>query len=168
MRLCIEIEANFKAILNENGYRKRDNLNIGDYVKINPSHRLSSYEIKMPIWYGMGDIRKPFLPWATGNPLPWYQAYNYAKHDRHKHFADATFAHTIDAMCGLVAVITSQFIQEDFGQFTYWVTPQDFQMTIGHYFLVRFPDDWPDSEKYQFDWHDVIQKDPQPFQQITF
>jgi hypothetical protein len=171
MRLCIEIEANFKAILTENGYGKTGNLTVGDYVKINASHRLSSYEIKMPFWYGTGALRKPFLPWATGKPLPWYQAYNRAKHDRHRHFADATFAHTIDAMCGLVAVISSQFIRQDFSASDVLLSVgpiQEFQLAIGNYFPVRFPDDWPHSEKYEFDWFNTIRNDPEPFQQIKF
>jgi hypothetical protein len=172
MRLCIEVEANFKAILIENSYGKRGNLNIGDYLKIDSSHRLSSYEIKMPVWHGTANIRKPFLPWQTTNPLPWYQAYNRAKHDRHTHFEDAKFEHVVDAMCGLVAVIASQFIQEDFSPLIRMVRSDapgaGFQLAIGNYFLVRFPDDWPDSEKYEFDWYTNLQNDLDPFENIQF
>ena len=143
-------------------------------MKINLSHRLSSYEIKMPFWYGTTThISRPFSEWATRkNALPWYQAYNSSKHDRHKHFEDATFLHIVDAMCGLVAIISSQFIQEDFNLLVRHVRSgvpgEGFQLAIGNYFLVRFPEDWPDAEKYQFDWYDNLRNHPDPFQQIQF
>ncbi|HWN09292.1 MAG TPA: hypothetical protein VNO50_08515, partial [Pyrinomonadaceae bacterium] len=66
LRACIEVEANCKAILTENGYTKSDDMTMKDYKKVNISHRLSSYEIKLPFWHGALSIRQPFLPWATG------------------------------------------------------------------------------------------------------
>jgi len=45
IRTCIEIEANFKAILRENGLTVID-FKYTDYLKLNLSHRLSSYEVK--------------------------------------------------------------------------------------------------------------------------
>ena len=72
LRACIEVEANCKAILTENGYTKSKNMNMkNDYKKINISHRLSSYEVKMPFWHGVSSIRQPFSAWATGRSLPW-------------------------------------------------------------------------------------------------
>ena len=62
----------------------------------------------------------------------------------------------IDAMCGLVAVISSQFIQEEFSNTVRVVrgSPGDyFQSAIGGYFHVHFPADWPEGEKYEFNWH---------------
>ncbi len=53
IRTCIEIEANFRAILIENGYQKKSaDLNMGDYKKLNTSHRLSSYSVLIPYWSG--------------------------------------------------------------------------------------------------------------------
>jgi hypothetical protein len=45
MRTCIEIEANFKAILTENEYGRSGDWNITDYRKTEPSHLLSGYVI---------------------------------------------------------------------------------------------------------------------------
>src|SRR6266478_9389592 len=46
LRACVEVEANCKAILRENGYTKSGYMNMRDYKKIDSSHRLSSYEVK--------------------------------------------------------------------------------------------------------------------------
>ena len=61
VRACIEVEANCKAILLENGYKKEDDLNMNDYKKIEKTHLLSFYEVKVPYWYGEKRYRKPFL-----------------------------------------------------------------------------------------------------------
>ena len=75
----------------------------------------------------------------------------------------------IDAMCGLVASISSQFIQEDFSPIVRRVgESEQFQSAIGAYFQVRFPDDWPEDEKYQFDWHNLETSEPDPFEDIRF
>src|SRR3989337_3214548 len=70
LRACVEFEANCKAILSENGYTKASDMNMRDYRKINETHRLSSYQVKIPYWNGTEDIRTPFSTWSTGNPLP--------------------------------------------------------------------------------------------------
>jgi hypothetical protein len=71
LRACIEVEANCKAILLENGYTKSCDLNMGDYKKLNSSHKLSSYQVKIPTWHGESACRKPFLAWDSGGALPW-------------------------------------------------------------------------------------------------
>src|ERR1044072_5929622 len=92
LRACVEVEANCKGILTENGYSKSGDLNMGDYRKININHRLSSYEVKMPFWHGAQNMRKPFEAWASpSDVLLWYRAYNATKHDRHQSFDSATF-----------------------------------------------------------------------------
>lgn len=59
MRTCIEVEANLRAILSENGYvakktpdGKKFILNMSVYRKVDKSHRLSDYEVLLPIWKG--------------------------------------------------------------------------------------------------------------------
>lgn len=86
LRACVEVEANCKAILKENGYSKSDNWNMDDYKKIDKTHLLSSYQVQAPNWKGSERVRSPFSNWSTGGPLPWYQAYNATKHDRHSEF----------------------------------------------------------------------------------
>src|SRR5260370_4391371 len=55
-RVCIEVEANCRAILAENGYSRAvnhaSNLTMADYRKIESSHRLSNYAVRLPVWQG--------------------------------------------------------------------------------------------------------------------
>ena len=60
LRACVEVEANCKAILSENGYARAGDWNMGDYKKIEQTHLLSEYEIKVPNWSGAQAVRRPF------------------------------------------------------------------------------------------------------------
>ena len=175
LRTCVEIEANCKAILLENGYVKKGDMNMTDYKKINLSHRLSSYEVKLPLWNGKANIRKPFSSWQTGGALPWYSIYNQTKHDRHSKFELATFDHLIDSVCGLVALLSSHFWTNSFsGGNSYLIIggPNDgMASAIGGYFRVKFPTDWPNSEKYDFtyqDWENLEKSTTDPFQNFPY
>lgn len=162
-RTCIEVEANCKAILIENGYRKSGDLNMGDYKKINASHRLSSYEIALPLWNGTNKIRTPFSNWGVGGSLSWYQAYNSTKHDRHGEFKQACFDNLIESICGLTTILSAQFCQEDFipsaGLLAVGGSYDGMESAIGDYFRVKFPNDWPDHEKYDFTYEDINKSD---------
>ena len=57
MRTCIEVEANCKAILTENGYTRAGDWNMGDYRRLEATHLLSGYEISLPIWRGTRGVR---------------------------------------------------------------------------------------------------------------
>lgn len=172
LRACVEVEANCKAILKENGYKKRGNWTMNDYKKINVSHHLSSFDVQLPVWHGSKNIRKPFEMWRSDARLPWYQAYNETKHDRHTGFAKATLDHLIDAVCGVLTMLCAQFAT---AQYDYLMTvgfPPDggFQVVIGRYFTVRFPDDWPEEERYDFstgEWHQMKDEDD-PFQNFRY
>lgn len=170
MRICIEVEANFKAILDENGYVKKGRLDMSDYKKVGATHHLSSYEVKLPQWHGSKNVRSPFDSWKSGASLPWYQAYNASKHDRHQNFQDASFDNLVDSVCGLVVLLSAQFWTRDFSPTDFLVTSRpgdEFETAIGDYFQVKFPTDWPDSECYDFNWHD-LEKQADPFQSLVF
>ena len=171
LRACVEVEANCKAILKENGYTKAGDMNMGDYKKINITHRLSSYQMKVPYWSGTRDTRSPFLAWATGGPLPWYEAYNTTKHDRHVEFEEATFEHLLDACCGVLVILSAQFETNDFSPGNTILAlegPNDGMVSgIGGYFRVRFPNDWPQDLCYEFDWQ-KLKCESDPFQTIDY
>ena len=154
LRACVEVEANCKAILKENGYSKRNkkgedvDMNMGDYKKINTTHRLSSYQVKIPYWNGAKDLRSPFSNWSTGDTLDWYEAYNTVKHDRLSGFKEAKFNHLLDACCGVLVILSAQFGREDFSPRNKGLAlvegPRDgMESGIGGYFRVKFPKDWP-------------------------
>jgi len=171
LRTCIEIEANCKAVLRENGYTASGDWNMRDYRKLNASHRLSSYEVRIPVWRGNKSQRQPFANWATGKALPWYTAYNATKHDRHESFDQATFQHLTDAVCGLVALLTAQFLHHEFPGKA--VTPvgdgryDGFRMAIGGFFEVKMACDWPPEERYFFNWNELATLSD-PFDQFDY
>ena len=126
----------------------------------------------MPLWHGTKSIRKPFEAWTTqGTLLPWYQAYNEAKHDRHNNFPKSNFEALIGAVSGLIAILSAQFIRFDFEPAVfgtgYGAPDEGFETAIGNYFHVKFPDNWPPSERYSFDW-ETLRTDPSPFQALSF
>ncbi len=177
LRACVEVEANCKAILKENGYTKTDkkgndiDLNMSDYKKINTTHRLSSYQVQVPHWTGNGSLRTPFSAWATGETPPWYNAYNATKHDRLSEFRQATFENLLDACCGVLVVLSSQFWNRDFAPLDVLVTESGIndgmEVGIGGYFKVKFPADFPEELRYDFDWKE-LQKEPDPFQVFDY
>lgn len=183
VRTCIEVEANFKAIFSLNEYERLSQgkrLSIKDYHLVETSHFLSRYDVKLPYWTGdpMTASRQPFKEWLDPvdpeNPwlLSWYQAYNSVKHDRANSLHLANFENLIDAYCGLTALITSQYLFEDFSP-----SPDVLQVNsgyndgydaaIGGYFRVVVPHFIPDGDRYDFDWQ-TLSKDSDPFQKFDY
>ncbi|MCL4195499.1 MAG: hypothetical protein KJZ87_27425 [Thermoguttaceae bacterium] len=173
LRTCVEVEANCKAILSENRYVRADgcDLNVTDYRKLNVTHHLSSYEIRLPLWHGPTTTRAPFAAWQGPGSLPWYQAYNAAKHDRHNQFHQSNFGNLIESVSGLVALLAAQFHTEDFQPAVLgleWGRPDGgFQTAIGGYFHVKFPKDWVDADRYGFTWSN-LEQDTNPIQTLAF
>jgi hypothetical protein len=177
MRAAIEVEANCKAILAENGFVKldkhrkpTDHWTMNDYKLLERTHRLSQYEIMLPVWKGPAntEIRQPFAQWSTGKTPPWWSAYNEAKHDRHEKFAEANFTNLIDAVCALVVILSAQFYRHDFSPgpgLIAWGSsaPVGYDTAIGEYFWVKFPT-WPADEQYDFEWNSTTMT----FQQHKF
>ena len=161
LRTCVEVEANCTAILRENGYTRSGNWNMGDYKKIEQSHYLSQFKVKVPNWLGSAGVRKPFFSWASAGSLSWYTAYNNTKHDRHINFSQANFKNLIDAVTGLAALLASQFIDNDFSPAGMGLSvnpggPSDgFEPSIGGFFRLKYPSNVPDAEKYDFEHSDI-------------
>ncbi len=172
MRTCIEIEANFKAILKENIYNPTDRngdpvpenkWNIHNYRKVNRTHHLSAYKVHVPIWDGMQSVLEPFKQWATATDLSWYQAYNKSKHDRRIEFKEANFGNLLNSVAGLLVLLSSQFRTEDFapGSTSLSVKTDSYYSTepaLGGFFHIEFPNDWSEEEKYDFNWSDLKQQ----------
>ena len=181
IRTCIEVEANFKAILKENIYKPTDkegNLReekcwkIYDYKRINITHHLSSYKVLVPTWNGKFSIFEPFDDWKKKDTLCWYTAYNLSKHDRQSEFKKANFKNLLNAVSGLLVLLSSQFKTEDFssGGRSLGISTDDYySMTpaIGDFFRIEFPSDWDNSEKYDFDW-DELKQEKRRFEKINY
>lgn len=179
MRACVEVEANCTAVLLENGYQKpkrEGSLNCGDYRLLNHTHRLAAYEVSVPGWHGSEGIRRPFANWDNPmDTLPWYQAYNQSKHDRHNNFSKATFRHLVDAVGGLLVLLTAQFGDEDFSSGDRCLALSGYSFydgdgmdtAIGGFFRVKKPQDWPADERYDFRWQD-LESDPNPIDTFDY
>lgn len=178
VRTCIEIEANFTAILRENNYRNGKWNIQNDYCLIDYSHRLSGYEILIPFWTGDQNVRRPFCGWANKSKkdwqsLSWYRVYNKSKHYRHEHFDKATFSILIDAICGLVVLLSAQFMNETFStsekvlslgtNLSYQHDPA-WKKAIGGNFKIRYPESWNEDELYDFNWKDLSSTDSPVFE----
>lgn len=186
--VCTTIEANFKAILKNNDYKMNSNLNIKNYFLVEKSHHLSSYEIKIPFWKPSkrikrlhweyeGLIRTPFKNWENNTylTLDWYQAYNKVKHNMIYDFDKATLNNLVDAFCGLVVLISTQFYNEEIlidnqatGSSNYgFIEDREYSATIKTPFLIKFPTDWSEDEKYNFDWKE-IKDDKDSFEKYSY
>lgn len=186
VRTCIEVEANLKAILRENGYPVRQsktgrgiswNMHT-DYPKIEKSHLLSRYQILLPFWKGdaKNKIRTPFASFSSNKkPSPvWYTAYNTTKHDRNDEFENANLENLIDAICGLLVILSSQFHTKDFSSGPTLLELETgiddgFECGIGSYFKVKFPD-FPGKIKYSFGYEEwlALQKSENPFEKFDY
>lgn len=164
---CFEVESNLKAILRENSYPKSaKTMTMTDYFKVESSHRLSRYEVLLPEWTGKANVVKPFEPWVRGNSLNWYQDYNQYKHDRANNSQMANFENLIKSWCGVFVLLSAQFFDTEFSidskpiGFAPYFYPNDYNHGIGGYLKIKYPNDWPDSEKYDFslnasNWNDM-------------
>lgn len=175
-RACMEVEANCKAILREHNYLKAGGAdwNMQDYRKIEATHRLSEFEVVLPVWTGSNAVRRPFSAWSGTQGLLWYRAYNDSKHDRHAAFSNASLANAIDAVTGVLVLLSAQFGSEGFmpSPAMYAITlgsgPSSTApaLAIGDYFSMRFPN-WPTNERYDFDWLNLQSQDD-PFDRFTY
>lgn len=176
MRTCIEVEANFKAILKENIYTKKSitDWNIQDYNKVNVSHHLDDYAVQFPYWKGENNTFKPFENWKIEkNPLTWYQAYNKSKHNRFESFENANFENLLNAFAGLFVLITSQFNTNPFVPGTQVIgiktdSDANYNYGIGQYLKISFPTDWQEDEMYDFDWNDDLNEEEVKFHKFDY
>jgi hypothetical protein len=173
MRTCIEVEANCKAILKENIYNPVDSQgraipekrwNIHNYRKVNKSHRLSSYKVHIPIWEGNQSSFDPFKEWDSGTDK--------SKHDRQAEFKEANLKNLLNAISGLLALLSSQFGTQDFSPVSTGlsVSVDSYYSTspaLGSFFHVDFPSDWPTNELYDFDWSS-LKSNPNRFDKINY
>lgn len=164
IRICVEIEANFKAILKDSLFTQKPekNWNIIDYSRVNVSHHLSGYKVEYPVWDEEDYLFCPFAEWEGNKSvsLKWYKAYNTIKHRKDALKDYATLGHLLEAFAGLFVLLTAQFNRTDFDPgFVSWSDPKgnifygNKMFGIGNYLIVHYPVDWKEEEMYNCDWH---------------
>lgn len=99
---CTEVENFWKYFMVKAECKplNKRNYTTKDYVKLADKLFLKDYEFTLKTYSSIPSIR-PFKSWDVEVPtgsLLWYDAYNKTKHDRDKHFADATLIHCINAV----------------------------------------------------------------------
>ena len=168
LRACGEVEANCRAILDANDYVPGKWPTMTDYRKLDATHRLSSYSVRLPVWTGDHSVRTPFEAWKSPKGLlPWYTAHHGGKHNRHEEFPGASLNNVVDAVAAVVVLLASQFCLYDFATTTRLTVRRggENKPAIGDYFEVCFPNDFPAEDRYEFLWH-LLQQEPEPFQKL--
>lgn len=173
IRVCIELEANFKAIFKENKYSKDESRwTIYDYWKIDASHKISDYKVTMPMWEGKGKTFTPFANWKNSPKLKWYGAFQRTKHNRAMKLNEANLENLMNAFCGLFVVLTAQFNDESYdtgpvllslsGRNSYF----GMEFGIGGMLHAECPQ-WSEEEKYDVQWCDVYDN-PNRFRKFDY
>jgi hypothetical protein len=168
IRICTEIETNFKAILRENKFSKDLKFcNIGDYKLVNSTHHLSDYEITFPVWSGKQNTFIPFTQWTIGDKLFWYDAYNLCKHDKVKNLEKATMRNLLNSFAALFALLTAQFQSEDFSTGICLIGCENSyykgEFGIGGYLIYKHNYQWSEEEKYDLDTNNLTDESFQKF-----
>ena len=180
LRAATEFETNCKRILESNGYRKRGknkNLTVKDYFKINQSSKLGNYVVFLISWSPKKKLLIPFKEWKDKKEwkdndcsLPWYQAYNNVKHDRHKEFPKASLENALCAIAAFYVILFSPFVFttgiHSTGRDCFVNWEEGTISTAGHIFEV-VPPRWTEEEVYNFDWNE-IKNEPEPFARFPF
>lgn len=167
---CIEFVSNAKAIMAANKYEKVPSRpGMEHFSRIEHSHHLSSYEVELSEW--REQKLDPFAGWRIGKVLKWWEAHTRTKHDR-VGTNPPTLGDLLNAVAGLVVILSAQFRTEDFSNSSDALAAQGYSyysfgdIAIGGLFRVKFPNDWGD-ESYDFDWN-VLKGEKEPFAKFDY
>lgn len=106
-----------------------------DYVKLVDKLHLKDFEFTLKTYSGIPAIR-PFENWNATAPttsLLWYDAYNKTKHDRDRHFGEATLINCINAV---VANLILHCVK--FSPFPMFEQTNTFSSMINQHFEAKF------------------------------
>jgi hypothetical protein len=107
---CTEVESHWSAVLKANG-SSRARWTTRDYVCLKDAMKLNEFAISFPDYPWIKPVA-PFKNWHEENAtrtLPWYDAYNAAKHDRESKLKRASLRFVFDAVAACAIMIVAQF-----------------------------------------------------------
>jgi hypothetical protein len=108
-----EAEAHWRSILIANDVQQ-SHYSTQHYVLLADAMKLYDFEVSFPQYPWLAPF-KPFYGWRdTNSPtrdLPWYDAYNAAKHDREREFERATLRCAFEAVSACAVMLVAQFGQ---------------------------------------------------------
>lgn len=103
-----ECEAQWKGVLQANGYVSKGRLNRTHYRKLDQLMRLSEYKIGLSHYPWLPAVL-PFEHLPDPNASDWYDDYNSVKHDRENDFRRASLRSAIAAVCANWIMAIAQF-----------------------------------------------------------
>lgn len=111
---CTEVEAGWRGILSTN--LAADDLRIRydskDYVRLADPMRLREYRVVTARYKDDWGVIAPFRDWSPGAPtesLPWYHAYNGAKHNREREAPLASLDMVVAAVAAAWVLLVAQY-----------------------------------------------------------
>lgn len=108
--VCTECENQMRGVLRENGIEK-ERYNTKDFFKLFGPMRLSEYAVSFDKLPWLGSFA-PFRGWCERQPthsLPWYDAYNAAKHERARYSEKANLRMVFDSISALWILFLAQY-----------------------------------------------------------
>jgi len=105
----------------------------------------------------------PFAEWKSSDKLTWYHAYNKSKHDRQHQFKLSNLENLLNAITGLLVLLSSQFCTQEFSPASKALAISGYDyyegiVALGGFFRIELPSDWSDDELYEFDWQSLKNK----------
>jgi hypothetical protein len=107
---CTEVESHWNAVLKANGL-SGVRWTTRNYVGLKDAMKLNEFEVSFPVYPWIKPVA-PFKNWDKRDPtrtLPWYDAYNAAKHDRENKLKRASLRFVFDAVAACAIMIVGQF-----------------------------------------------------------
>jgi hypothetical protein len=108
---CTEVENQLKQYLRLAGYEKEEDLSMNDYVKLEPRLYLREFVLALRPYEGINPLA-PFRGWDATRPtrsLSWYDACNKTKHDRSRHFEEATLTNCLSAVAANIVLFCARW-----------------------------------------------------------
>lgn len=114
LRACTEFESLSKqASVAADSPKQPSNMNVLDYVLLEASVPLSTFEVGMLIWRPKPTYVRPFSGWQTVTPpLNWYNDYNKVKHNRNTEFSRASLENLRLAICALYLLLVKTHVPD--------------------------------------------------------
>jgi hypothetical protein len=116
---CTEVEAGWRAVLEQNSATPKDRYTTSDYVRLKEPLRLSEWEVALRDYPDVGTFA-PFKGWSAPDAtrsIRWYDAYNAVKHHREARFSQASLGNLIDAVAAVHILQAAQWGPEMYHRF---------------------------------------------------
>jgi hypothetical protein len=111
---CTEVEHTWQRYLRKASLAAptRRQFTTNDYIKLKAPLFLDEYEVGLPRYPDIS-LMRPFAAWSLSpsptKTLRWYEAYNSTKHNRSRHFSEATLGNCLEAVAANIVLFSVSF-----------------------------------------------------------